>query len=279
VPPPAPARKLFVGFSGTEFWTLQGSPLLTDAFGTTDLVQPADARIYYYASSHHIIGQPSLAGSLVGATYPTNGNLGVVPVVRALYQALEDWVVAGTTPPDSQVPKIADSTLVRPNRVSFPSIPASATPASSRRFRCSTGARSTRHRTRPASRRRCRRPTWQGLRDPGSAGRCRRQRCRRHPQHRRRRSTATNTGWNFSNKPGVIDQGGLFGSIFPYKKTQAERVTAGDPRPSLTERYGTQAGYVTAVTTAANDLVARRFLLRADADAAIAAAVANPVLP
>ena len=36
---------------------------------------------------------------------------------------------------------------------------------------------------------------------------------------------------------------------------------------------------VTAVTTAANDLVARRFLLRADADAAIAAAVANPVLP
>jgi hypothetical protein len=33
------------------------------------------------------------------------------------------------------------------------------------------------------------------------------------------------------------------------------------------------------VTAAANDLVTRRFMIRADADAAIAAAVANPILP
>jgi hypothetical protein len=33
--------KLFIGFSGTEFYVLQGSPLLTDAWGTADLVQPA----------------------------------------------------------------------------------------------------------------------------------------------------------------------------------------------------------------------------------------------
>ena len=56
-------------------------------------------------------------------------------------------------------------------------------------------------------------------------------------------------------------------------------MTAGDPRPSLTERYGTQAGYVAAVSAAANDLVARRSMLRADADAAIAAAPASPVQP
>ncbi|MGJ7557481.1 alpha/beta hydrolase domain-containing protein [Variovorax sp. RB3P1] len=51
-----------------------------------------------------------------------------------------------------------------------------------------------------------------------------------------------------------------------------------DPRV-LQERYVDQAGYVAAVTAAANDLVARRFMLRVDADAAIANAVANPVLP
>lgn len=55
----------------------------------------------------------------------------------------------------------------------------------------------------------------------------------------------TNTGWNVTNVPGRIDQ----------------------------------AGYVAAVTSAANDLVAKRFMLRADADAAIAAAAATPVLP
>ena len=77
----------------------------------------------------------------------------------------------------------------------------------------------------------------------------------------------------------MIDQAGLFGAYFPYQKTAAERIAAGDPRPSLSERYGTQAGYVAAVTAVANALVAQRFMLRVDADAAIAAAVANPILP
>jgi hypothetical protein len=89
----------------------------------------------------------------------------------------------------------------------------------------------------------------------------------------------TNTGWNYTNKPGTIDLAGLFGSYFPFAKTSAERSGSGDPRPSLQERYTDQAGYVAAVTAAANDLVARRFLLQVDADAAIAKAVANPVLP
>ncbi len=40
-----------------------------------------------------------------------------------------------------------------------------------------------------------------------------------------------------------------------------------------------QTRYVAAVTSAANDLVAKRFMLRVDADEAIANAVANPVLP
>ena len=44
-------------------------------------------------------------------------------------------------------------------------------------------------------------------------------------------------------------------------KTQAQRLASGDPRLSLEERYGTQAGYVAAVTAAANDLVARRFMI------------------
>ncbi len=123
--------KLFVGFSGTEFWTLQGSPMLTDAFGTKDLVQPDNARVYYYASSQHLLGAPSVPGASAAAVfgpaynalYATNGNTGVVPVIRALYQDLEDWVVRGTQPPDNQVPRMADATLVAPAHVAFPAIP------------------------------------------------------------------------------------------------------------------------------------------------------------
>jgi hypothetical protein len=87
----------------------------------------------------------------------------------------------------------------------------------------------------------------------------------------------TNTGWNYTNKPGTIDLAGLFGAYFPFAKTAAQR--GADPRLSLQERYTDQAGYVAAVTAAANDLVAKRFMLRADADAAISSAAANPVLP
>ena len=57
------------------------------------------------------------------------------------------------------------------------------------------------------------------------------------------------------------------------------RLAAGDTRPSLEERYVDQAGYVAAVTAAANDLTAQRLLLQRDADAIIARAIANPVLP
>jgi len=272
--------KLFIGFSGTEFWVLQGSPLLTDAWGTADLVQPANARIYYYASSHHLLGLASFAPAAVGSVYATNNNLAATSVVRALYQDLEDWVVSGTAPPDSQVPKLADATLVRPAQVQFPAIPgvtytglADSYPlldwGSQYKPQDETGIATQLP------------PAYlgrdyailvpqvdadgndiAGIRSLDVAA-----------------GLGTNTGWNYSSKPGVIDLAGLFGSYFPYAKTTAGRIAAGDPRPSLEERYGTQAGYVAAVTQAATDLVARRFMLQVDADAAIAAAAANPVLP
>ena len=272
--------KLFIGFSGTEFWDLQGSPLLTDAWGTVDLVQPANARIYFYSSSHHLLGLPSFAPAAVGSVYATNNNVGVTTIVRALYQDLEEWVVAGTTPPDSQVPKLAEATLVRPAQVSFPAIPGVHYTGLATSYPLLDWG-----------------PQYRPQDESGIATQL-------PPAYLGRdyailvpqvdadgndiagiRSVdvaaglGTNTGWNYNSKPGVIDLAGLFGSYFPYAKTAASRLAAGDPRPSLEERYGTQAGYVAAVTNAANDLVARRFMLQADADAAIAAATANPVLP
>jgi len=272
--------KLFIGFSGTEFYVLQGSPLLTDAWGTTDLAQPANARVYYYASSHHLLGLPSMPGSAAGALYATNGNAGVIPVVRALYQNLEDWVVKGTNPPDSQVPRLADSTLVRPQQVKFPAIPGVGYTGLVNTFSLLDWGPNYRPQDESGI------PTQV---PPAYLGR---DYAILVPQVDADGNDiagirsldvtvplGTNTGWNYTSKPATIDQAGLFGAYFPFAKTTAARSGSGDPRLSLQERYTNQAGYVSAVTAAANDLVARRFMLRVDADAAIAAAAATPVLP
>ena len=68
------------------------------------------------------------------------------------------------------------------------------------------------------------------------------------------------------------------GGMVPFAKTRADRLASGDPRLSLEERYGDHAGYVKAVTDAANNAVEKGFLLAADRDALIAQAAASTVL-
>ncbi|WP_144146870.1 alpha/beta hydrolase domain-containing protein [Paraburkholderia sp. BCC1884] len=280
--------KFFITLSANEFWSATVSPLLTDAWGTRDLQQPESARIYFLASSHHLLGLPSMTGAQLGALlgplwdglYQTNGNTSVTLVVRALYQDMEQWVVNGTQPPDSQVPRIDNGTLVWSNRVNFPAIPGMKYTGLVNTFPLLAWG-----------------PQFTPQDETGIATQL-------PPSYLGRdyatlvpqvdadgndlagiRSldvavpVATNTGWNTTVVPGRIDQAGLSGSMFPFAKTEADRVASGDPRLSITARYSDEAGYMTKLQAAANDLVARRFMLQADADAAIAAAQAAPVLP
>jgi len=55
------------------------------------------------------------------------------------------------------------------------------------------------------------------------------------------------------------------GQYIPFKATAAERIAAGDPRPSVQERYASFAMYRSAVVRAINDLVRNRFMLCEDA--------------
>ena len=92
----------------------------------------------------------------------------------------------------------------------------------------------------------------------------------------------TYLGWNITaGGARPFHQGQIcnyVGGMVPFAKSQAERLTNGDPRLSLEERYGTHEGYVAAVRRAAANAVARGFLLQADADALIEAADASQVL-
>jgi Alpha/beta hydrolase domain len=98
---------------------------------------------------------------------------------------------------------------------------------------------------------------------------------------------ATYLGWNVTAGEGDVGYDGrpfhagqvcnYVGGMVPFFKTKADRLAAGDPRRSLEERYGTHAGYVAAVTKAANNAYSKGYLLAADRDALIQQAVDSDV--
>ena len=99
------------------------------------------------------------------------------------------------------------------------------------------------------------------------------------PSVLRQAPLGTYLGWNVTAvgfEKGVICT--LSGGYVPFANTKRERLAAGDPRPSLEERYGSHRAYVEAVQHAAEKAVQERFLLRADADRLVAEADASDVL-
>jgi hypothetical protein len=81
----------------------------------------------------------------------------------------------------------------------------------------------------------------------------------------------TFTGWNvYKTQPDELAD--RDGSFVAFARTKAEREAAGDPRPSLQERYGSKAHYVDRLRQAAAALVAQRLLLQDDADRLVAIA-------
>jgi len=90
---------------------------------------------------------------------------------------------------------------------------------------------------------------------------------------------ATLTGWNTRTAEFTAgDLCDLNGMTLPLRTTKAERLAAGDPRPSLEELYGTHQGYVDAVTAAAHMLKAQGLMLQEDVDWYVAQAQASTVL-
>jgi hypothetical protein len=192
-------------------------------------------------------------------------------------------------PPRSHAPRIQDGTLVRPDRVDFPSIPANnyggiARPAV--KFLALANSLSALDYG----------PKFDELDESGISTVEPPASSRAHygvlvPQVDAdgndiggirstavRAPTATYTGWNLYQGVFQDDLCTLSGSYIPFASTRAERVATGDPRPSLEERYGTHAGYVAAVRRATADLVAERLLLPDDAAALVSAADASSVL-
>jgi hypothetical protein len=94
-------------------------------------------------------------------------------------------------------------------------------------------------------------------------------------------------GWNITAGPGQTGYDGrpfhagqvcnYVGGMVPFAVRKGEKAP-GDLRPSLEERYHNHAGYVAAVTAAANNAFNQGYLLAADRDALIQQARDSDVL-
>lgn len=294
----ATCPKFFLGLSGTEFWQLQGSPVLTDAYGFRDLVQPDNARIYYYASTQHggAGGTASISYAPARNVYPAGTVVHFNDTFRALFIALEDWVVRGTEPPPSQVPALADGTLVRPEQLVFPTMKgltwaaAGGTQTAIPDFNYLARYNGfplfdfgPQYIPQDESGIATQLPPYYTGRDYAilvpqvdpTTGLTR----AGIQSVEAQAPLGTSIEFNYVATPGIVDLSNLTGAYIPFHKTEAARLAAGDARPSLEALYGTQAGYVAAVTAAADRLVAQRLLLPRDAALRVQQAAGSGVLP
>lgn len=244
-----------------EWWASRASLLVTDTAGH-HLDLPPDVRAYMIAGTPHF-AQPEEAMRRAPAMALPVNPMHAGPPMRALLAAMEAWIAEGAEPPSSRVPMRAHGTLVAATGAvpaGIPGLPYAA---------IHTGASFGDQSVFPP-RELGRYPVFVPLADADGmavAG------IRMLPLAVPR---ASYTGWN--PRAEGFGPGALFplqGAVLPFAATPAARLAAGDPRPSIAERYADDAAYVAAVRGAAERMVADRLLLPEDAARALERAAAG----
>jgi len=236
-----------------EWWASRASLLVTDTHGTPiDL--PPNVRTYMLTGTTHFEMPGGASRRMAAAGAPTN-PLHNGPTMRALFVAMEQWIGEGRLPPSSRVPMRSQGTLVPAAEALPQPIPGLLysgiyTPA----------AFSDQSVLPPREIRRY--PVFVPRLDPdGIAIAGIHQLSVLVPR-------ATYTGWN-PRAPGYGPTAlyPLQGTMLPFAGTEAERRSTGDPRLSIAERYGDDAGYQRALDQGAARLMAERLLLKQDVPA------------
>jgi hypothetical protein len=246
--------------TATEYWQKGASLIHTDPGLRRDLKLPGNARAYLIAGTQHG-GRPGVNPAPGPCVNPRNPH-SATPALRALFAALENWVARDIAPPPSRVPVIADGTAVVAESVAMPRVPGFAIAPGANPILPQVDWVDPPEISPPAPY-----TTFVSAVDTDGneiAG-------IRLPQVAV--PLGTYTGWNvYKAQPDELAD--RDGSFIAFARTKAERETAGDPRPSLEERYSGRAGYVDRLHQAAAALVADRLLLQDDADRLVAAAEA-----
>jgi hypothetical protein len=258
------APKVFHLLTNSEYFNRAGSLVHMDPTGMRDADLPVNTRVYMIASAPHGPGPfpPAFnkSGDLVGRA--VLNPLNYSPAIRALFRALDRWVVDDVAPPPSAIPRIADGTLVTPDKAGWPAIPGYQLPQQPlRAFHLNFG------------------PDWnKGIVsvEPPEVGKPFVAKVPAVDADGNVRSgirlpdiavpLATQAGWNYRDASiGSPEKlAGEIGSYIPFARTRAEREKANDPRPSIEERYRNRDEYVGKFAAAALDLVARGYMLPED---------------
>lgn len=264
--------KVFEINSANEYWCKAASLLHSDPEGH-DLPDPPNVRFFLLSGLQHGGG----GGNSKGNNQQLQNPVKAEPVLRALFIDLDEWVTKGIAPPDSRIPRHADSTAVDAigdEHMLTGTVPATALGWPGIPGVTYTGLITIRHRFDygPAFRKGVisrwpldkTGPVYTcfvsavdkdgneiaGIRLPAVAV-----------------PTGTTTGWALRRAGYSENDGGEgSGQYIPFKKTKADRLQDGDPRLSLEERYPTPQDYINAVTKVVRQLQADRFLLSADAE-------------
>jgi Alpha/beta hydrolase domain len=267
--------KIFEVNSANEYWAKNMAVSLVDSQGKDIPTEPSNVRSYFMASLPH---QGGFGAPGRGICQQTRNPLVANAVLRALLVDMDQWVTAGTEPPASRLPHLADGTLAPPlpqDGQGFPQIP-----GVKYNGRMHTGDlfdygpkfdeglltilpprivgtpySAFVPKTDPDGN------DIAGIRLPEVAV-----------------PLATYTGWNLRAAPEGGDDGcDHFGQQIEFARTKAERIAAADSRPSLEERYPSRADYVNAVASAAKRLASDRLLLDEDVRAYVSKAQIGPV--
>lgn len=250
--------------SAAEYWHRSGS-LVHTKFGKTgprmsDADIPPNVRIYTFGGTQH---GPAALPLKPGIGQNLANPADYRPLLRALLDALDEWVRLDKEPPASVYPTFADKTLVDWKKLDFPVIPNITVPKVIQapvyadwgpefRKRGIVGVEPPRVKVNY--------PVFVPKADangndlgtlnvPDVAV-----------------PLATYTGWNLRKKEvGAEGQlASLLGSYIPFPRTKAEREKTGDPRVSIEECYADFQNYQKRYAEACDRLVNGRYLLADD---------------
>jgi hypothetical protein len=254
--------------SSAEYWRGDCALAHIDVAGEHDLPQDAETRLYLFAGTQH--GPGAVPLTRLNPNDGARGRYGFnaveyTPLMRAALVNLDRWVSAGIEPPASAHPRLADGTAVSRQQVfnAFMSLPGQHIPDADKILRIrqvDIGGRAAEGIGTYPVREGDLYPTFvssvdddlneeAGIRLPDLTV-----------------PVGTHTGWN----PRDPETGGenlimpMQGMTHFFCRTHAEREAAGDPRPSLDERYASRDDYLARVRTASEQLVEQRYVLEED---------------
>lgn len=258
--------KLIIANTSTEFWNRDASLIATTPDGQSDVAPAANVRIYAFMGAQHYVGRSHIRDPYVNCVSTTDHYL----AMRALLVALDRWTHAAAAPPVSAYPSLHEATLMSVDayRAAFPRrIGLSPPDENLREPRLDFGPRFA----------------SQGIADhvPPLQGRPFETRVPAPDADGNDRGgvrlielqvpLGTHTGWNQRAKEtGFPWATARFdGSFVPFARTEAERRSSDDSRPSIESRYPTRGAFVAKVQVAARHQVTAGFLLPEDVDRAV----------